>query len=60
MRMEQATTDGYPTTMPRYYFIDGHALTGWQYVDGYKFYFDSYGRLVQNVEPLIGKQSTIF
>ena len=42
----------------RYYFIDGHALTGWQYVDGYKFYFDSYGRLVQNVEPLIGKQSS--
>lgn len=42
----------------RYYFINGIAVTGWQYLDGYKFYFDSYGRLVQDVEPLIGAQGS--
>lgn len=42
----------------RYYFVNGIALTGWQYLDGYKFYFDSYGRLVQDVEPIIGKQGS--
>lgn len=42
----------------RYYFINGVAVTGWQYIDGYKFYFDSYGRLVQDVDTLIGKQSS--
>ena len=42
----------------RYYFVNGAALTGWQYLDGLKFYFDSYGRLVQDVETLIGKQSS--
>ena len=42
----------------RYYFVDGYALTGWHYIDGLKFYFDSYGRLVQDVDSLIGKQSS--
>lgn len=42
----------------RYYFINGIALTGWHYIDGLKFYFDSYGRLVQDVDQLIGKQSS--
>lgn len=42
----------------RYYFVDGVALTGWHYVDGYKFYFDSFGRLVQDVDALIGRQSS--
>lgn len=41
----------------RYYFVNGVALTGWHYIDGLKFYFDSYGRLVQDVDKLIGKQS---
>ena len=35
----------------RYYFENGYAKTGWQYIDGYKFYFDSCGRLVQDVQP---------
>ncbi len=42
----------------RYYFINGIALTGWHYLDGYKFYFDPYGRLVQDVDSIIGKQSS--
>ena len=41
----------------RYYFENGYAKTGWQYIDDYKFYFDSCGRLVQDVDSLIGKQS---
>ena len=41
----------------RYYFENGYAKTGWQYIYGYKFYFDSCGRLVQDVDSLIGKQS---
>lgn len=42
----------------RYYFSDGAALTGWQYLDGYKFYFDPCGRLVQDVDQIIGKQKS--
>lgn len=41
----------------RYYFVDGYALTGWHYIDGLKYCFDSYGRLIQDVDHLIGKQS---
>lgn len=41
----------------KYYFVNGQAVTGWQYIDGLKFYFDEYGRLVQDVDSLIGKQS---
>ena len=33
-------------------------LTGWHYLDGYKYYFREDGRLVQNVDPIIGKQSS--
>ena len=44
----------------RYYFMNGIAVTGWHYIDGLKFYFDSYGRLVQDVDTLIGKQSSYF
>lgn len=40
----------------RYYFRDGQALTGWQYIDGLKFYFEANGQLNQDVDALIGKQ----
>lgn len=42
----------------RYYFQDGHAVTGWQYIDGCKFYFEPNGQLRQDVDSLIGKQSS--
>ncbi len=42
----------------RYYFNGGQAVTGWQYIDGLKFCFDNYGRLIQDVDNLIGKQDT--
>lgn len=38
----------------RYYFIDNTAVTGWQYVDGYKYYFDETGKLVTDLEPMLG------
>ncbi len=38
----------------RYYFIDNNAVTGWQYIDGYKYYFDESGRLVTDLEPILG------
>lgn len=38
----------------RYYFADSYPVTGWQYLDGYKFYFAEDGKLVQDLEPIIG------
>ncbi len=38
----------------RYYFVDSYPVTGWQYIDGYKYYFAEDGKLVQDLEPLIG------
>lgn len=42
----------------RYYVRDNSFLTGWQYIDGLKFYFDEQGKLVQNLDPVIGIQSS--
>lgn len=38
----------------RYYFVNNQAVTGWQYIDGYKYYFDETGKLVQDLEPILG------
>lgn len=40
--------------MDRYYFADSNPVTGWQYIDGYKYYFAADGKLVQDLEPVIG------
>ena len=29
-------------------------MTGWQYLDGYKYYFDESGRMLSDLEPVIG------
>lgn len=42
----------------RYYIVNNQAVTGWQYIDGYKYYFDETGKLVTDLEPIIGKQSS--
>ena len=42
----------------RFYFKDGQSLSGWHYIDGMKFYFEPSGRLVQDVDSIIGKQSS--
>lgn len=41
----------------RYYINDSYAVLGWQYLDGYKLYFAEDGKLVQNLESIIGAQS---
>ena len=40
----------------RYFFADSYPVTGWQYIDGYKYYFDEEGKLVTDLEPIIGAQ----
>ena len=38
----------------------GAQEVGWEYVDGYKLYFNNDGQLVQNVEHLVGDQDSYF
>lgn len=38
----------------KYYVKDNVPVTGWQYLDGYKFYFDEGGKLVTDLEPIMG------
>lgn len=40
----------------RYYFQNGQAVTGWQYIDGMKFFFNQSGALIMDVDDMIGKQ----
>lgn len=43
------------------YFFDrttGAMAVGWTYIDGYKYYFDGYGKMVQDIDSLIGLQSS--
>lgn len=44
--------------LDRYYFADSHPVTGWQYIDGYKYYFAEDGKLVQDLEPIIGAKGS--
>jgi glucan-binding YG repeat protein len=38
----------------RYYFQNSNPLTGWQYIDGYKYFFDASGKMLSDLEPIIG------
>lgn len=40
----------------RYYFVNNIAATGWQYIDGYKYFFEADGKLVTDLEPYLGSQ----
>jgi hypothetical protein len=42
----------------RYYFLNGQALTGWQYVDGLKYFFNDSGAMIMDVSDMIGKQDS--
>ncbi|MDO5140025.1 MAG: L,D-transpeptidase family protein [Eubacteriales bacterium] len=44
----------YDTSNNKYYFVNNMIVTGWQYIDGYKYYFDENGRVVSDLEPVIG------
>ena len=36
--------------------VDNAIVTGWQYIDGYKYYFEADGKLVQDLEPYLNAQ----
>lgn len=57
MRTEAYITAGFPMNFCTLLFENGLRKDRLAYIDGYKFYFDSCGRLVQDVDSLIGKQS---
>lgn len=38
----------------RYYFENTYPVTGWKYIDGYKYYFDESGKMLSDLEPIIG------
>ena len=40
----------------RYYVVDNAIVTGWQYIDGYKYYFEGDGKLVTDLEPYLNYQ----
>lgn len=45
----------------RYYLNpskDGERQTGWEYIDGYKFYFQENGTLLQDLDSIIGYQDS--
>ena len=42
----------------RYYLVNGVPVTGWRYIGGLKYYFNSDGTLCQNVDGIIGPQSS--
>lgn len=41
-----------------YYFAENTRLSGWHYIEGYKYYFDESGKLVKDLEPIMGLQSS--
>lgn len=38
----------------RYYIVNDQAVTGWQYIDGYKYFFDDNGMLVSDLRGILG------
>lgn len=54
---------GWATLSGSKYFFDrttGAMQKGWCYIDGLKLYFGDNGRLVENVDSIIGKQSSYY
>lgn len=44
-----------------YWFeADGTMVTGWKYIGGLKYYFNNSGALVQDLDSVIGKQSSYY
>lgn len=39
---------------------DGVMATGWKYIEGLKYYFNNSGALVQDLDSIIGKQSSYY
>lgn len=58
--VQYSKADGSPYTgwaffnEAQYYFSEGSRAVGWQYVNGQKFYFAEDGKLVTDLEPIMG------
>ena len=44
----------YDTYNNKYYFVNSVPVTGWQDVGGYHYYFDETGKVVTDLEPVMG------
>ena len=44
----------YDTGGDKYYFIDNQPVTGWQEIDGFRYYFDDCCHLVTDLESVLG------
>ena len=42
----------------QHYFINGEPAQGWNYIDGYKYYLNTDGSVVTDLEPVMGLQSS--
>ena len=54
---------GWQTIEGRRYFFDPErysAVIGWRFIDGLKYYFNEDGTLCQDVDPIIGMQSSYY
>lgn len=59
-KVQYSKADGSPYTgwafynNEQYYFSEGSRAVGWQYINGQKFYFDESGKLITDLEPIMG------
>jgi len=44
----------YDTDNNKYYFEENQCVKGWRVIDGLKYYFDESGKLVTDLEPVMG------
>ena len=60
--IEQTVEGNWERKNGNWYFRDksGNLVTGWKYVGDYKYYFNENGVLVQDLDSIIGKQSSYY
>ena len=60
--IEQTVEGNWERKNGNWYFRDksGNLVTGWKYVGDYKYYFNESGVLIQDLDSVIGKQSSYY
>ena len=60
--LEQTVEGNWERSNGNWYFRDktGNLVTGWKYIGDYKYYFNSNGVLVQDLDNVIGRQSSYY
>lgn len=60
--IEQTVEGNWERKNGNWYFRDksGNLVTGWKYVGDYKYYFNKSGVLIQDLDSVIGKQSSYY